>query len=86
MMKVTLLLLCSELAVFPEFLQFSSTIPVARVPFSLPFSTLPLLPFSLQDCMWHEFTRPWLGLRDFMDGQFTPIPSLTLEEPPHLPI
>jgi hypothetical protein len=44
--KVTLLLLCSELPVFPEFLQFSSAIPVARVLLSLPpLTTLPLLPF-----------------------------------------
>jgi hypothetical protein len=27
----------------------------------------------------------WSGLRDSTDGQFTPIPSLTHEEPPHLP-
>jgi hypothetical protein len=43
-MKVTLLLLCSELPVFPEFLQFSSAILVARS-LSLPFTTPPLLPF-----------------------------------------
>jgi hypothetical protein len=84
-MKVTLLILCSELLVFPEFLQFYSTILVACA-LSLPFTTLPLFPFSLQDCVWCEFPRLWSGLRDFTDGRFTPIPSLTLEEPPHLPI
>jgi hypothetical protein len=84
-MKVTLLLLCSELPVFLEFLQFSYVIPVTRA-LSLPFTTLPLFPFSLQECVWHEFPHQWSGLRAFTDGWFTPIPSLTLEEPPHLPI
>jgi hypothetical protein len=83
--KVTLLLLCSELPVFPELLQFSSAIPVARVLSSLPYHTSSLA-FSLQDCMWREFPHPWSGLGAVTDGWFTPIPSLTLEEPPHLPI
>jgi hypothetical protein len=81
--KVTLLLLCSELPVFPEFLPVLFRDPYRA--YSLPpFPTLPFLPF-LQDCVWHEFPRPWSGLRASTDGWFTPIPSLTLKEPPHLP-
>ena len=43
-MKVTLLLLCLELPVLPEFLHFSFAIPVVLA-LPLPFTTLPLLPF-----------------------------------------
>jgi hypothetical protein len=58
----------------------------ARSPlFSPPYHTSSLA-FSLQDCVWREFPRPRSGLGAVTDGRFTPIPSLTLEEPPHLPI
>jgi hypothetical protein len=81
--KVTLLLLCSELPVFPEFLLVFFC-DLCRAHSLFPFPTLPFFPF-LQYCVWCEFPRPWSGLRASMDGRFTPIPSLTLEEPPHLP-
>jgi hypothetical protein len=60
---------------------------LSRVLFSLPplYHTSSLA-FSLQDCVWREFPRLWSDLGAVMDGRFTPIPSLTLEEPPHLPI
>jgi hypothetical protein len=70
--KVTLLLLCSELPVFPELLRFSSMIPVAHA-----FSRPPPPPFPhflsclfLQDCMWREFPRLWSGLGASTDGRF----------------
>jgi hypothetical protein len=70
---------------FHGFLQFSSTIFAARALLS-PSTTQFFQPFSLQDCVWREFHHPPSGLRAVTDGRFTPIPSLTLEEPPHLPI
>jgi hypothetical protein len=83
-MKVTLLLLYSEL---PRI----STVPPVFLSRSLSCVFSPLFPhtsfltFFLQDCVWHEFPHPSSGMRPSTDGWFTPIPSLTLEEPPHLP-
>jgi hypothetical protein len=82
--KVTPLLLCSQLSVFSEFLWFSFRDSYRALSLPPP-TTLPLLPFSLQDCMWHKFPYPWSGLRASTNGRFAPIPSFTLEEPPHLP-
>jgi hypothetical protein len=85
--KVTLLLLCSELPVFLEFLSvLFRDLCRACSPLSPPPYHTSSLAFSLQDCVWREFPHPWSGLGAVTDGRFTPIPSLTLEEPPHLPI
>jgi hypothetical protein len=81
--KVTLLLLCSELPIFQEFLPVLFRDPYHASSLIL-FPTLPFFPF-LQDCVWREFPHLWPGLRASTNGRFTPIPSLTLEEPPRLP-
>jgi hypothetical protein len=75
------------LFIIPPYFQsssgFSSAILVVRV--LSPPSPHFLSCLFLQDCVWREFPHLWSGLRASTDGRFTPIPSLTLEEPPHLP-
>jgi hypothetical protein len=74
---MTLCIFEVPMVLLPRFLSHPLSLP--------PFTTLPLLPFSLQDCVWHKFLCPWSGLRASTDGWFSAIPSFNLEEPPHLP-
>ena len=82
-MKVTLLLLYSELPCISRVPLFFLPRSPSRV-FSPLFPTLPFLPFSARLHVV-RIPHPWSGLRASTDGKFDPIPSLTLEEPPHLP-
>jgi hypothetical protein len=75
---MTLCIFGVPLVLLPRFL--SRALLLSPPPFHTSF-----LAFFLQGCVWHEFPCPWSGLRASTDGRFTPIPSFTLEEPPHLP-
>jgi hypothetical protein len=52
-------------------------------------STLPPPPFHtsflLRGCVWHEIPCPMVRSESFYGWAVRPIPSFTLEEPPHLP-
>jgi hypothetical protein len=60
-----------------------SAIPVTRAPYS-PFHNY-FLAFFCEVVCGMNFPVRWSSLRASMDGRFTPIPSFSLEEPPHLP-
>jgi hypothetical protein len=84
-MKVTLLLL---IFITPYIFQgFSSLFRDPHRAHCSLLTTFPLLPISVcKVACGTNSIHLWSGLRVVMDGWFTPIPSLTLEEPPHLPI